>query len=38
MKLGFTMDFRNPLGRPWRQRWEDCLWLMCEAERWASTT
>jgi len=32
MKLGFTMDFRNPLGRPWRQHWEDCLWLMCEAE------
>lgn len=32
MQLGFTMDFRNPLGRPWREHWEDCLWLMVEAE------
>lgn len=32
MKVGFTMDFRNPTGRPWREHWEDCLWLMCEAE------
>ena len=26
------MDFRNPFHRPWREFWEDCLWLMCEAE------
>ncbi|MFG1945876.1 LLM class flavin-dependent oxidoreductase [Nonomuraea sp. NPDC048826] len=32
MHVGFTMDMRNPLGRPWRDHWEDCLHLMCEAE------
>jgi len=32
MNIGFTMDFRNPSGRPWRDHWEDCLWLMCQAE------
>ncbi|WP_433377876.1 LLM class flavin-dependent oxidoreductase [Streptosporangium sp. CA-115845] len=32
MKVGFTMDLRNPLGRPWRDHWEDCLRLMCESE------
>lgn len=32
MRVGFTLDFRNPLKRPWRELWEDNLWLMCEAE------
>ncbi|MBV1917169.1 MAG: LLM class flavin-dependent oxidoreductase [Sphingomonadaceae bacterium] len=32
MHVPFTMDFRNPLGTPWKQHWEDCLWLMTEAE------
>ncbi len=32
MNVAFTMDFRNPLGRPWRDHFEDCLWLMGEAE------
>lgn len=32
LKVGFTMDFRNVTNRPWREYWEDCLWLMCEAE------
>ena len=31
MNIGFTMDFRNSTGRPWKELWEDCLWLMCEA-------
>jgi alkanesulfonate monooxygenase SsuD/methylene tetrahydromethanopterin reductase-like flavin-dependent oxidoreductase (luciferase family) len=26
------MDFRNVSGRPWREFWEDCLWLMIQAE------
>ena len=32
MQVAFTMDFRNPLGTPWKQHWDDCLWLMVEAE------
>jgi alkanesulfonate monooxygenase SsuD/methylene tetrahydromethanopterin reductase-like flavin-dependent oxidoreductase (luciferase family) len=32
MQVGFTMDFRNATGQPWRDFWEDRLWLMCEAE------
>ena len=32
MHIAFTMDFRNPLGEPWKQFWEDRLWLMVEAE------
>lgn len=32
MQVAFTMDFRNPDGEPWRQFWEDRLWLMTEAE------
>jgi alkanesulfonate monooxygenase SsuD/methylene tetrahydromethanopterin reductase-like flavin-dependent oxidoreductase (luciferase family) len=32
MKVGYTLDFRNVTGRPWRDHWEDCLWLMTEAE------
>ena len=32
MKIGFTMDFRNVNGEPWRDFWEDRLWLMIEAE------
>ncbi|HTY49875.1 MAG TPA: LLM class flavin-dependent oxidoreductase [Steroidobacteraceae bacterium] len=32
VKVGFTMDFRNVANRPWREYWEDCLWLMREAE------
>ncbi|GAB3462744.1 LLM class flavin-dependent oxidoreductase [Actinophytocola sediminis] len=32
MKVGFTMDLRNPNGEPWRQFWEDRLWLFGEAE------
>lgn len=32
MRVGFTMDFRNPRGEPWREFWEDRLWLMAEAE------
>ena len=32
MKVGFATQFRNVLGRPWRQFWEDGLWLMHEAE------
>jgi len=32
MQVAFTMDFRNPEGEPWREFWEDRLWLMTEAE------
>lgn len=32
MKVSFTMDMRNPDHRPWREHWEDCLWLMQQAE------
>ena len=34
MRVAFTMDFRNAPERrqPWREFWEDNLWLMCEAE------
>lgn len=31
MRVSFTMDFRNPLHEPWRQYWDDRLWLMTEA-------
>jgi alkanesulfonate monooxygenase SsuD/methylene tetrahydromethanopterin reductase-like flavin-dependent oxidoreductase (luciferase family) len=34
MQVGFTLDFRNAPARrrPWKQFWEDGLWLMREAE------
>lgn len=32
MHVGLTLDFRNPTGRPWKEVWEDNLWLLCEAE------
>jgi alkanesulfonate monooxygenase SsuD/methylene tetrahydromethanopterin reductase-like flavin-dependent oxidoreductase (luciferase family) len=32
MKVGFTIDFRNPRGEPWRKFWEDRLWLFQQAE------
>ena len=32
MHVGFTIDFRNPLGEPWKKLWEDRLWLFQEAE------
>jgi len=32
MQVAFSMDFRNPLGKPWKQHWEDCLFLFTEAE------
>jgi alkanesulfonate monooxygenase SsuD/methylene tetrahydromethanopterin reductase-like flavin-dependent oxidoreductase (luciferase family) len=32
MQVGFTMDFRNPKGEPWREFWQERLWLMAEAE------
>jgi len=32
MYVGFTMDFRNVSGRPWREHWEDCLWLLVQSE------
>ncbi len=32
MKVGFTLDFRNVRGEPWRSFWEDRLWLLTEAE------
>jgi alkanesulfonate monooxygenase SsuD/methylene tetrahydromethanopterin reductase-like flavin-dependent oxidoreductase (luciferase family) len=32
IQVGFTMDFRNVANRPWREYWDDCLWLMTEAE------
>jgi alkanesulfonate monooxygenase SsuD/methylene tetrahydromethanopterin reductase-like flavin-dependent oxidoreductase (luciferase family) len=31
MKVGFTIDMRNPRGEPWREFWEDRLWLFTEA-------
>jgi alkanesulfonate monooxygenase SsuD/methylene tetrahydromethanopterin reductase-like flavin-dependent oxidoreductase (luciferase family) len=31
MRVSFTMDFRNPRREPWREYWEDRLWLMTEA-------
>jgi len=30
--VGFTMDMRNTLGRPWREHWDDCLRLLVESE------
>jgi alkanesulfonate monooxygenase SsuD/methylene tetrahydromethanopterin reductase-like flavin-dependent oxidoreductase (luciferase family) len=33
MRSGYTHDFKNPYGRPWKQVWEDALFLMCEAAR-----
>lgn len=35
MRVGLTLDFRNPpqYRRPWREMWEDCLYLMTEAEQ-----
>lgn len=32
MRIGFTIDFRNPAHEPWREFWEDRLWLMLQAE------
>ena len=32
MDVSLTLDFRNPTRRPWRELWEDNLWLMREAE------
>src|SRR5215469_651474 len=32
MDVGFTMDFRNLSGRPWREHWADCLWLLVQSE------
>ncbi|MBW2426660.1 MAG: LLM class flavin-dependent oxidoreductase, partial [Deltaproteobacteria bacterium] len=34
MDVGLTLDFRNPpfRRRPWRELWEDGLWLLTEAE------
>jgi len=32
MHTAFTMDFRNTQREPWKQFWEDRLWLMVEAE------
>jgi alkanesulfonate monooxygenase SsuD/methylene tetrahydromethanopterin reductase-like flavin-dependent oxidoreductase (luciferase family) len=34
LRVGFTLDFRNSprWRRPWREFWEDGLWLMREAE------
>lgn len=32
MRVGFTIDFRNPRHEPWRDFWEDRLWLMVQAE------
>jgi alkanesulfonate monooxygenase SsuD/methylene tetrahydromethanopterin reductase-like flavin-dependent oxidoreductase (luciferase family) len=34
LRVAFTMDFRNApqRRRPWREFWEDNLWLMCQAE------
>jgi alkanesulfonate monooxygenase SsuD/methylene tetrahydromethanopterin reductase-like flavin-dependent oxidoreductase (luciferase family) len=29
--IGYTHDFRNATGRPWKAVWEDALSLMCEA-------
>ena len=33
MRIGYTHDFKNSYGRPWKQVWEDALFLMCEAAR-----
>lgn len=33
MRVALTLDFRNPMGRPWREHWDDCLWFLTEAER-----
>jgi alkanesulfonate monooxygenase SsuD/methylene tetrahydromethanopterin reductase-like flavin-dependent oxidoreductase (luciferase family) len=33
MRIGYTHDFRNSTGRPWKDVWEDALLLMCEAAR-----
>ncbi|HVW45169.1 MAG TPA: LLM class flavin-dependent oxidoreductase [Amycolatopsis sp.] len=35
MKVGFTLDFRNPPAHrlPWKQLWDDNLFLLTEAER-----
>ena len=34
MRVGLTLDFRNAPTRrkPWRDFWEDNLWLLCEAD------
>jgi alkanesulfonate monooxygenase SsuD/methylene tetrahydromethanopterin reductase-like flavin-dependent oxidoreductase (luciferase family) len=34
LQVSFTLDFRNApqRRRPWREFWEDNVWLMCEAE------
>jgi alkanesulfonate monooxygenase SsuD/methylene tetrahydromethanopterin reductase-like flavin-dependent oxidoreductase (luciferase family) len=32
MYVGFTLDFRNPLHRPWSELWNDNIWLMQAAE------
>ena len=34
MRVGLTLDFRNPprWRRPWRDLWEDGLWLLCQGE------
>jgi alkanesulfonate monooxygenase SsuD/methylene tetrahydromethanopterin reductase-like flavin-dependent oxidoreductase (luciferase family) len=32
MQVGFTLDFRNTKKEPWREFWEDRLWLMIQAE------
>jgi alkanesulfonate monooxygenase SsuD/methylene tetrahydromethanopterin reductase-like flavin-dependent oxidoreductase (luciferase family) len=32
VRVALTLDFRNPTARPWRELWEDNLWLMCQAE------
>jgi alkanesulfonate monooxygenase SsuD/methylene tetrahydromethanopterin reductase-like flavin-dependent oxidoreductase (luciferase family) len=32
MRIGFTIDFRNTNGEPWKRFWEDRLWLFGEAE------
>jgi alkanesulfonate monooxygenase SsuD/methylene tetrahydromethanopterin reductase-like flavin-dependent oxidoreductase (luciferase family) len=33
MRVGFTLDFRNPMRRPWREHWDDLLWLFEQAEQ-----
>ena len=34
MEVALTLDFRNApeRRRPWKEFWEDGLWLLCEAE------
>jgi alkanesulfonate monooxygenase SsuD/methylene tetrahydromethanopterin reductase-like flavin-dependent oxidoreductase (luciferase family) len=32
MRVAFTIDFRNTLGEPWKELWEDRLWLFQQAE------